>query len=89
VRRGEPAHARDDEIGQIQGVVIDPGSRHVTDICLEEGHLWGCRDVAIAISAVTWVGDIVRLTISMQQVRDLPRWTSGTRRDKGRPLGGT
>ena len=72
VRRGEPVYATDGEIGQIQGLVIDPASCHVTHILLEEGHLWGRRDVAIPIGAVTRVGDIVRLTISKQQVQDLP-----------------
>jgi sporulation protein YlmC with PRC-barrel domain len=72
VRRGEPVYATDGEIGRIQGLVIDPGSHHVTHVLLEEGHLWGRKEVAIPITAVTRVGDIIRLTISKQQVQDLP-----------------
>ena len=72
VRRGEPVYAADGEIGKIQGLVIDPGSHHVTHVLLEEGHLWGRKDVAIPISSVTRVGDIIRLTIDKQQVQDLP-----------------
>jgi sporulation protein YlmC with PRC-barrel domain len=72
VRRGEPVMATDGEIGKIQGLVIDPGSRHVTHVLLEEGHLWGRKEVAIPISSVTRVGDIIRLTIDKQQVKDLP-----------------
>jgi len=72
VRHGEPVMATDGVIGQIQGLVIDSCSRHVTHIVLEEGHLWGRKEVAIPISAVTRVGDIVRLNISRQQVEDLP-----------------
>jgi hypothetical protein len=33
VRRGEPVFATDGEIGKIQGLVIDPGSRHVASRC--------------------------------------------------------
>lgn len=72
VRRGEPVFATDGEIGKIQGLVIDPGSHHVTHVLLEEGHLWGRKEVAIPISSVTRVDDVIRLTIDKQQVRNLP-----------------
>jgi sporulation protein YlmC with PRC-barrel domain len=75
VRRGEPVYTTDatgSEIGRIQGLVMDPGSHQVSHILLEEGHLWGRKEVAIPISAVTRIGDIVRLNISRQQVEDLP-----------------
>jgi sporulation protein YlmC with PRC-barrel domain len=72
VRRGEPVYATDGEIGKIQGLVIDPGSRHVTHVLLEEGHLWGRKEVAIPVSSVTRVGDIIRLTIDKHQVQALP-----------------
>jgi sporulation protein YlmC with PRC-barrel domain len=72
VRRGEPVFATDGEIGKIQGLVIDPGSHHVTHVLLEEGHLWGRKEVAIPIGSVTRVGDVIRLTIDKQQVQDLP-----------------
>lgn len=72
VRRGEPVYATDGEIGKIRGLVIDPGSRHVTHVLLEEGHLWGRKEVAIPISSVTRVGDIIRLTIDKRHVQDLP-----------------
>ena len=39
---------------------------------LQEGHLWGRKEVAIPIGAVTGVGDGIRLSITRQQVRDLP-----------------
>jgi len=72
VRRGEPVYATDGEIGKIKGLVIDPGSRHVTHVLLEEGHLWGRKEVAIPISSVTRVGDIIRLTVGKHQVQGLP-----------------
>ncbi len=72
VRRGEHVHATDGHIGRVQGLVIDPGSHHVTHVLLQEGHLWGRKEVAIPISAVTGVEDGIRLNITKQQVQDLP-----------------
>jgi sporulation protein YlmC with PRC-barrel domain len=72
VRRGEPVYATDGEIGKIQGLVIDPGSHHVTHVLLEEGHLWGRKEVAIPVGSITRIDDVIRLTIDKQQVQDLP-----------------
>jgi len=72
VRRGEHVHATDGVIGHVKGLVIDPSDHHVTHFLLEEGHLWGHKTVAIPIGAVTRVGDGVRLSLSKEQVRDLP-----------------
>jgi sporulation protein YlmC with PRC-barrel domain len=72
VRRGEPVHATDGAIGHVQGLVVDPRSHHVTHVLLQEGHLWGRRDVAIPVTAVTGTQDGIRLSISREQVKDLP-----------------
>lgn len=72
VRRGDRVFATDGAIGMVQGLVIDPGSRHVTHVLLQEGHLWGRKEVAIPISAVAGVEDGIRLSISKQEVQDLP-----------------
>jgi sporulation protein YlmC with PRC-barrel domain len=72
VRRGEHVQATDGDIGRVQGLVIDRRSRHVTHVLLQEGHLWGRREVAIPISAVASTSDGIRLRISKQEVQDLP-----------------
>jgi sporulation protein YlmC with PRC-barrel domain len=72
VRRGDPVEATDGDIGRVQGLVIDRGSRHVTHVLLQEGHLWGRKEVAIPISAVTSTSGGIRLRISKQEVQDLP-----------------
>ena len=72
IRRGEPVQATDGDIGHVQGLVIDPGSRHVTHVLLQEGHLWGRKEVAIPISAVASTGDGIELKIAKQEVQDLP-----------------
>ncbi len=72
VRRGEHVHATDGHIGKVQGLVIDADSHRVTHVLLQEGHLWGRKEVAIPIGAVTGVDDGIRLNITRQQVQDLP-----------------
>jgi len=72
VRRGEHVHATDGQIGRVQGLVIDAKSCHVTHVLLQEGHLWGRKEVAIPIGAVTSVDDGIRLNLTKQQVQDLP-----------------
>ena len=72
VRRGEHVHATDGHIGKVQGLVIDPDSHRVTHVLLQEGHLWGRKEVAIPIGAVTGVDDGILLNITKQQVQDLP-----------------
>ena len=72
VRRGEHVHATDGDIGQVQGLVIDPRDHHVTHVLLQEGHLWGRKEVAIPISAVAGVDDGIRLNITKHEVQDLP-----------------
>jgi sporulation protein YlmC with PRC-barrel domain len=72
VRRGERVHATDGEIGAVQGLVIDPRSHHITHVLLQEGHLWGRKEVAIPISAVTSTADGIQLKFTKQEVQDLP-----------------
>jgi hypothetical protein len=72
VRRGEHVLATDGLIGRVQGLVVDPGDFHVTHILLDEGHLWGLKQVAIPIGSVTDVRDGVQLGLTKDQIRDLP-----------------
>jgi len=72
VRRGDRVHATDGAIGHVEGLVIDPRNRHVTHVLLQEGHLWGRREVAIPVSAVTQADDGIGLNLTKDQVRDLP-----------------
>lgn len=72
IRRGDKVHASDGEIGAVQGLVTDPPGHHVTHVLLQEGHLWGRKQVAIPIGAVTSVTDGMRVKLTKQEVRDLP-----------------
>jgi sporulation protein YlmC with PRC-barrel domain len=72
VRRGEPVHATDGNIGQVEGLVIDPRTNHVTHVLLQEGHLWGRKEVAIPIRAVSGVEDGIQLSLTKHDVQNLP-----------------
>jgi len=69
---GDRVRALDGEIGPVQGLLVDPGSCHVTHVLLREGHLRRRRRAAIPISAVTAVQDGIRLNITRQQAKNLP-----------------
>jgi sporulation protein YlmC with PRC-barrel domain len=73
VSRGERVHAKDGDIGHIQGIVVDSGSGCVTSVVLRERHLLGRRTVLIPRSAVAEVGaDGFHLHITKEQVQNLP-----------------
>jgi sporulation protein YlmC with PRC-barrel domain len=72
VRHGDRVQATDGEIGLVEGLVIDPGNHGVTHVLLQEGHLWGRKEVAIPIAAVTRVEDGISVNLSKQQIADLP-----------------
>jgi len=85
VRRGDQVHALDGNVGQVQGLAIDPRSHHVTHILLQEGHLWGRRDVAIPISAVAKVTSGIELKISKKEIEELPQVAVDEHPDLGDP----
>jgi sporulation protein YlmC with PRC-barrel domain len=72
VRPGDPVHAVDGEIGRVQGFLVNPGDDRVTHVLLQEGHLWGRKEVAIPITAVTKVDIGIRLNLTKDQVGNLP-----------------
>jgi sporulation protein YlmC with PRC-barrel domain len=71
VHRGEKVHATDGDIGRVEGLVVDAHDHQVTHVLLQEGHLWGRKEVAIPIGAVIAVDDGIRLNITKQEVQDL------------------
>jgi hypothetical protein len=72
VHPGDHVQATDGPIGKVRGLtVLDRGHR-VTRILLDEGHLWGKRRVAIPIAAVASFTNSVQLSLTKNQVRDLP-----------------
>jgi uncharacterized protein YrrD len=72
IHRGDPVHARDGWIGAVQGLVIDPADHHVTHVILQEGHVWGRKQVAIPISAANRVGEEIRVDLTKDEIEALP-----------------
>ena len=65
--------ATDGDIGQVQGLVVDPGGHQVTHVLLQQGHMRGRKEVAIPIGAVTKIGTLlIHLGLTRRQVKDLP-----------------
>jgi sporulation protein YlmC with PRC-barrel domain len=73
IRRELTACATDGEIGQIQGLVVEPGGHHVTGVLLQQGRGWGRKEVAVPIGAVTKIGTLlIHFSLTKRQVKDLP-----------------
>jgi len=51
---------------------VDPADNKVTHVLLQEGHMWGRKEVAIPVSAIDSVDAGIRLNLTKQQVEDLP-----------------
>jgi sporulation protein YlmC with PRC-barrel domain len=80
VRRGDPVHASDGWIGTVEGLVIDPSDHHVTHVLLQEGHLWGRKQVAIPIGTAGRVADEIRVDLSQDEIEALPPVQLSSRR---------
>lgn len=72
IRRGDPVHASDGEIGAVQGLVIDRADHHVTHLLLQEGHFWGRKQVAIPIGAAKRSSGEVRVDLTKEEIEALP-----------------
>jgi hypothetical protein len=73
VPRGQHAHAKDGDIGHVQGIAVDPANGRVAFVLLRTGHLWNRKMVLIPRSAVAEVSsDGFHLDITSDQVHDLP-----------------
>jgi len=73
IRRELAVCATDGEVGQVQGLVVEPGGHHVTHVLLQEGHRWGGKEVAVPIGAVTKIGTLlIHLSLTKHQVKHLP-----------------
>jgi hypothetical protein len=72
-RRGARVHATDGDVGELRAFRVDPGTGQVSDVLAREGHLLTHKDVAIPFGDVSGFDDGIQLSITKQQVRDLPQ----------------
>ena len=80
IRRGDSVHAKDGWIGDVQGLVVERADHRVTHLLLQEGHLWGRKQVAIPIGSAARVGDEVRVELTKDEVAALPAVRLSARR---------
>ena len=52
--------------------MIDPADHHVTHVLLQEGHLWGRKQVAIPIGVANRVAYEVRVDLTKDEIEALP-----------------
>jgi sporulation protein YlmC with PRC-barrel domain len=73
VHPGTHVEATNGRIGIVEELIVDPATEEVTHFALEEGHLWGKKEVTIPLSAVDRVeGDTVYLKLDKAAVEGLP-----------------
>jgi len=73
VRRGTRVEAIDGRVGIVGELVIDREGEHITHLALQEGHLWGKKEVTVPLSAIDRVeGDRVYLNLDKKAVNSLP-----------------
>lgn len=73
VRRGARVNATDGQVGHVDEFLVDPESERVTHLVLQEGHLWGKKDVSIPVSEIERIGDnTVHLKIDKRAIGALP-----------------
>ena len=65
-------HASDGEIGKVEGFVVDSAEGHVTHVLLQEGHLWGRKQVAIPIGAVEKIDEVISVNLTKHDIEALP-----------------
>lgn len=73
VRRGQEVQAGGGRVGEVEGLIVDPGHHRVTHLLLKEGHVFSHKDVAIPVSAVEKVeDDTVKVKLTKQEISALP-----------------
>jgi sporulation protein YlmC with PRC-barrel domain len=83
VRRDEDVYASDGPIGKVEGLIVSDVNHRVTHVVLQEGHLFGHKDLAIPIALVKAVDEEgIRLAATKQEIEDLPE--ADFRRHTGR-----
>lgn len=73
VRRGAVVEAKDGFVGHLGEFLLDPDTGQVTHLVLQEGHLWGRREVTLPISAIDQaLENTIYLKLDKRAVEKLP-----------------
>jgi sporulation protein YlmC with PRC-barrel domain len=70
---GMHVEAADGKIGTLGELVIDPKDGAITSFLLRKGHLWGAKDITIAVADIEFIdGKTVYLKLDKAAVNALP-----------------
>jgi sporulation protein YlmC with PRC-barrel domain len=73
VQRGAQVEATDGHVGRVDEFLIDPASERITHLVLQEGHLWGKKDINIPVSEIDRIEEnTVHLKIDKRAIEALP-----------------
>jgi len=73
VRRGANVEATDGYVGRFGEFLVDPQSGAATHLILQEGHLWGKREIVLPFSAVDqMIENTISLKLDKASVEKLP-----------------
>ena len=73
VTPGMKISASDHRVGKLDEFLLDPKSGAITHLLMQEGYLWGKKDVAIPVEDVDFTdGETIYLTIDKDAVAALP-----------------
>jgi sporulation protein YlmC with PRC-barrel domain len=73
VKRGAAVYAADGHVGQVDEFLVDPEDSHITHLVMQEGHLWGQKEVTFPISEIDRIDeDGVHLKLDKRAIEALP-----------------
>jgi uncharacterized membrane protein len=73
VRRGTLVEATDGYVGDVAELLVDPDKGEITHLVLQEGHLWGKREITLSLSAIDRIEEeTVYLRLDKNAIESLP-----------------
>ncbi len=72
IHRGARVEASDGHIGHVDAFLVNPEKNHITHLVLREGHIWGEKDVTVAVANIQRIEeDVVYLKLDKQTLQGL------------------
>ncbi len=73
IHRGARVEASDGHIGHVDAFLVNPENDHITHLVLREGHIWGEKDVTVAVADIQRIDeDAVYLKLDKRTLKDMP-----------------
>ncbi len=73
IRRRAPIYATNGRAGKVDEFIVNPDNDHITHIVMQEGHLWGQKEITIPISYIDHVeDDSIYLNLDKSSIEKLP-----------------